>query len=154
MSPASYRAAPPRVGDPNVTPRLRATQIEGRSLGGRLLGARSGPIGRLVGPAAGRLVGLVEDPDGLVDLRATLLDEGGPLADLAGREGLVGLLEGLLGLVEQVAHPGRDVAGVVGRRVVRATVRGRRRGVAAEDVDDRGLEGAADADLVAVRDGD
>src|SRR5690349_23222019 len=150
MSPASYRAAPPRVGDRNVTPRRRVTQIEGRSLGGRLLGARSGPVGRRVGRPVARLVGLVEDADGLVDLGATLLDEGGPLADLARREGLVGLLEGLLGLVEQVPHPGRDVAGVVGRRVVGAAVRGRRRGVAAEDVDDGALEGAADADLVTV----
>src|ERR687898_2340813 len=152
MSPASYRAAPPRVGDRNVTPRRRATQIEGRSLRGRLLRARGRPVARLLGGLVVRSVRLVEDADGLVDLRAALLDEGRPLADLAGREGLVRGLEGLLGLVEQVAHPGGHVAGVVGGRVVLAT--GVRWGcrVAAEDVDDRALEGAADADLVAVRD--
>src|SRR5687768_10719398 len=144
MSPASYRAAPPRVGDRNVTPRRRATQIEGRSLGGRLLLARGPTLGLLAVP-------LVEDGECLVDLGAALLHEGRPLADLALGEGAVGGLEGRLGLGEQVPHPGRDVARVVGRRVVLAGVVRRGR-VAPEDVDDRALEGVADADAVAVRD--
>src|SRR5436190_13875898 len=99
MSPASYRAAPPRVGEPNFRAWCETAPNRCRSL----------PCGRLVRGCVGRLVvrwsiglALVGEGESRIDLVLGPFEQVGPLRSVVGTLGRRGLVEQVAGLLQEI----------------------------------------------------
>src|SRR5580765_8403476 len=118
MSPASYRTAPPRVGQPNVTGRVTCVQI-----GAVSTGSTTGYLS----VAALLRGGLVGEGDGAVDQGLSLVDVLGVGLEVAVLERLGGGGELVVGLLQQLEGVAGDAGAGLGAARAGIGARGGRR---------------------------